>query len=229
MERLENHSIHRLRWLRSAVLGTNDGLVSTAGLLLGVAATGASQPTILIAAVAGLVAGTASLAASEYVSARSQADTESADLELERLELAANPEEEHAELATIYVERGLDAELASQVAVQLMEHDALGAHARDELGLSETLMARPTRTGVTSAAAFAVGAVLPLLVVILVPASAFIPALLGSTCVFLGLLGYLSALAGGASIIIAATRMVLFGAVAMALTFGVGTLLEPVV
>jgi len=229
MERVEEHSIHRLRWLRSAVLGTNDGLVSTAGLLLGVAATGASQQPIFIAAVAGLVAGTTSLAASEYVSARSQADTESADLELERRELAANPEEEHAELATIYVERGLDAELASQVAAQLMEHDALGAHARDELGLSETLIARPIQNGVTSAVAFAVGAVLPLLVVILVPASAFIPALLGVTCVSLGLLGYLSALAGGASVIIAVTRMILFGTVAMAVTFGAGTLLGPVV
>jgi len=206
------------------VLGANDGIVSTASLVLGVTAAGASSNGILIAGIAGLVAGAMSMAAGEYVSVSSQADTERADLERERQELATAPQSEHKELTAIYVGRGLDAELASQVATQLMAHDALGAHMRDELGISEAMTARPVQAALASAATFAVGAALPLLVVLLAPASAILWAVSASSLLFLMLLGSLAARAGGASVITAAVRVTFWGALAMALTAGVGAL-----
>jgi VIT1/CCC1 family predicted Fe2+/Mn2+ transporter len=206
------------------VLGANDGIVSTASLVLGVAAAGASSKNILIAGVAGLVAGAMSMAAGEYVSVSSQSDTEGADLDRERKELAADPRHEHAELTAIYIGRGLDAELASQVATQLMAHDALGAHARDELGISDTLTARPAQAALASAGTFSVGAVLPLLVVLLVPPSALMWVVSGSSLLFLALLGSLTARTGGASVINAAVRVTFWGGLAMALTAGVGAL-----
>jgi len=224
MRHIEGHRTHRIGWLRAAVLGANDGIVSTASLVLGVAAAGASSQSILVAGVAGLVAGAMSMAAGEYVSVSSQADTERADLDRESKELAANPELEHAELMAIYVKRGLDAALASNVATQLMEHDSLGAHGRDELGISDTLAARPVQAALASAGTFAVGAVLPLLIVFLFPASALMWAVSGSSLLFLALLGSLSARAGGASVITAAARVTFWGALAMALTAGVGAL-----
>jgi len=224
MRHAERHRTHRIGWLRAAVLGANDGIVSTASLVVGVAAAGADSQGILVAGVAGLVAGAMSMAAGEYVSVSSQADTERADLAREREELAANPEEEHAELTAIYVRRGLDAALASDVATQLTQHDALGAHARDELGISDTLAARPVQAAFASAGTFAVGAVLPLLVVVLVPVSALLWAVSGSSLLFLALLGSLSARAGGAPLIVAALRVTFWGALAMALTAGVGAL-----
>ena len=224
MRHIERHKTHRIGWLRAAVLGANDGIVSTASLVLGVAAAGASSQSILIAGVAGLVAGAMSMAAGEYVSVSSQADTERADLDLERKELAADPEHEHAELADIYVGRGLDAGLAANVATQLMAHDALGAHARDELGISDTLTARPVQAALASAGTFSVGALLPLLIVLLVPVSALMWAVSGSAILFLALLGSLAARAGGASVITAAARVTFWGALAMALTAGVGAL-----
>jgi VIT1/CCC1 family predicted Fe2+/Mn2+ transporter len=224
MRHVEWHRTQRIGWLRAAVLGANDGIVSTASLVLGVAAAGADAKSILVAGVAGLVAGAMSMAAGEYVSVSSQADTESADLARERKELAADPEHEHAELTAIYVTRGLDAALASSVATQLMKHDALGAHARDELGISELLSPRPVQAALASAATFAVGAVLPLLVVVLFPLSALMWAVSGSSLVFLALLGSLAARAGGASVLAAAARVTFWGALAMALTAGVGAL-----
>ena len=224
MRHIERHKTHRIGWLRAAVLGANDGIVSTASLVLGVAAAGASSNNILIAGVAGLVAGATSMAAGEYVSVSSQSDTERADLERERRELADEPEHEHAEMTEIYIQRGLDAELAAQVATQLMAHDALGAHARDELGISEMLTARPVQAALASAAMFASGAALPLLVVLLVPQSALIWVVAGSSLLFLTLLGSLSAGAGGASMLIAAARVTFWGALAMGLTSGVGAL-----
>jgi vacuolar iron transporter family protein len=224
MRHIEGHRTHRIGWLRAAVLGANDGIVSTASLVLGVAAAGASSQSILVAGVAGLVAGAMSMAAGEYVSVSSQADTERADLDRERKELAANPEHEHAELMAIYVKRGLDAALAANVATQLMEHDSLGAHGRDELGISDTLAARPVQAALASAGTFAVGAVLPLLIVLLFPVSALMWAVSGSSLLFLALLGSLSARAGGASVITAAARVTFWGALAMALTAGVGAL-----
>ena len=224
MGHIERHRMHRIGWLRAAVLGANDGIVSTASLILGVAAAGASSQNILIAGVAGLVAGAMSMAAGEYVSVSSQADTERADLERERKELAADPEREHAELTAIYVGRGLDEELASNVATQSMAHDALGAHARDELGISDTLTARPIQAALASAGTFSVGAALPLLVVLLVPVSALMWTVSGSSLLFLALLGALAARAGGASVITAAARVTFWGALAMALTAGVGAL-----
>ena len=206
------------------MLGANDGIVSTASLVLGVAAAGASSESILIAGVAGLVAGSMSMAAGEYVSVSSQADTERADLDRESKELAADPVHEHAELAAIYAGRGLDAELASAVATQLMAHDALGAHRRDELGISDTLTARPAQAALASAGTFAVGAVLPLMIVIFVPAYALKWAVAGSSLLFLALLGALAARAGGASVTTAAARVTFWGALAMALTAGVGAL-----
>lgn len=225
MRHIEGHKTHRIGWLRAAVLGANDGIVSTASLVLGVAAAGASSKSILIAGVAGLVAGAMSMAAGEYVSVSSQSDTENADLDRERQELAAYPRHEHAELTAIYVKRGLDAELASQVATQLTAHDALGAHARDELGISETMTARPVQAALASAATFAVGAALPLLIALLVPVSALMWAVSGSSLLFLALLGSLAGRAGGASVITAAVRVTFWGALAMALTAGVGALL----
>jgi len=224
MRHVEIHRTHRIGWLRAAVLGANDGIVSTSSLIVGVAAAGATSGNILIAGVAGLVAGAMSMAAGEYVSVSSQADTESADLDRERDELAADPEHEHAELTAIYVERGLDATLASNVATQLMAHDALGAHARDELGISETLSAQPIQAALASAATFAVGAILPLLIVLLVPVSDLIWAVSGSSLLFLALLGILAARAGGSSILVSAIRVTFWGALAMALTAGVGAL-----
>ena len=224
MRHAEGHRTHRAGWLRAAVLGANDGIVSTASLIMGVAAAGADSPAIITAGVAGLVAGAMSMAAGEYVSVCSQADTERADLSRERKELASNPKQEHAELAAIYVKRGLDEALAATVATSLMTHDALGAHARDELGISDTLMARPIQAAVASAATFSVGAVLPLLIVILLPTSALMWAVSVSSLLFLALLGSLSAKAGGAPIIVAASRVTFWGALAMALTAGVGAL-----
>jgi vacuolar iron transporter family protein len=224
MRHIERHKTHRIGWLRAAVLGANDGIVSTASLVLGVAAAGASSKSILIAGVAGLVAGAMSMAAGEYVSVSSQSDTERADLNRERKELAAYPRHEHAELTAIYVQRGLDAELASQVATQLTAHDALGAHARDELGISETMTARPIQAALASAATFAVGAALPLLIALLVPVSALMWAVSGSSLLFLALLGSLAGRAGGASVLVAAVRVTFWGALAMALTAGVGAL-----
>jgi len=224
MIRNERHRTHRIGWLRAAVLGANDGIVSTASLILGVAVAGVDSKGILVAGVAGLVAGAMSMAAGEYVSVSSQSDTERADLELERKELAADPKYEHEELSAIYVRRGLDAELANEVANQLMKHDALGAHARDELGISENFTARPVQAALASAATFAVGAALPLLVVVLVPVYALIWAVSLSSLLFLALLGSLGAHAGGASVTIAAIRVTFWGALAMALTAGVGSL-----
>lgn len=224
MKHSERHRTHRTGWLRAAVLGANDGIVSTASLVLGVAAAGVSTQGILVAGVAGLVAGAMSMAAGEYVSVSSQADTERADLVREGKELAASPEQEHAELMAIYVKRGLDETLASNVATQLMQHDALAAHGRDELGISDTLAARPVQAAFASAGTFAVGAVLPLLMVLLLPVSARMWGLAGSALFFLGLLGLLSARVGGAPVIASVKRVVFWGALAMALTAGVGAL-----
>jgi vacuolar iron transporter family protein len=224
MRHIERHRTHRIGWLRAGVLGANDGIVSTASLVLGVAAAGAGSKDILVAGVAGLVAGAMSMAAGEYVSVSSQSDTERADLERERIELATDPVHEHEEMQAIYVGRGLDPELASQVASQLMRHDALGAHARDELGISEMLTARPVQAAMASAATFSVGAALPLIVVVLVPASALMWVVSGSSLFFLAVLGSLSARTGGASMGTAALRVTFWGALAMALTAGVGAL-----
>jgi VIT1/CCC1 family predicted Fe2+/Mn2+ transporter len=224
MRHIETHRTHRIGWLRAAVLGANDGIVSTASLILGVVAAGATSEGILVAGVAGLVAGSMSMAAGEYVSVSSQADTERADLDRESRELAASPGHEHAELAAIYVGRGLDAELASAVATRLMEHDALGAHARDELGISDMSAARPVQAAMASAATFAVGAFLPLLVVLLFPVSVLLWAVSGSSLLFLALLGAISARAGGASVPVAMARVTFWGVLAMALTAGAGAL-----
>jgi len=224
MRHVEKHRTHRIGWLRAAVLGANDGIVSTASLVLGVAAAGAGTRNILIAGVAGLVAGAMSMAAGEYVSVSSQSDTESADLERERKELAADPKHEHEELSAIYVKRGLEAGLAAEVSAQLMKHDALGAHARDELGISETMTARPVQAALASAGTFSVGAALPLLVVLLVPSAALFWTVSLSSLLFLALLGSLGARAGGASMTTAAIRVTFWGALAMALTAGVGAL-----
>ena len=218
----ERHLTERIGWLRAAVLGANDGIVSTASLVLGVAAAHSTHTDVLVAGVAGLVAGSMSMAAGEYVSVHSQADTEHADLARERAELATDSESEHEELAAIYVARGLDPALAKQVAVQLMAHDAIGAHARDELGISEAFSARPIQAAVVSAGSFAAGAVLPLLVAAVAPDGGLIP-LVSSTClVFLALLGGAAARAGGASQVVGAVRVLFWGALAMALTAGVG-------
>ncbi|EGN75110.1 uncharacterized membrane protein [Idiomarina sp. A28L] len=224
MIHVEKHRTQRIGWLRAAVLGANDGIVSTASLILGVAAAGADARGVLTAGIAGLVAGAMSMAAGEYVSVSSQADTENADLARERKELATAPEHEHEELRDIYIERGLDSKLAARVATQLMNHDALGAHARDELGISDTLAPRPIQAAFASATTFSVGALLPLLVVFLSPASTLLWAVSGSALLFLALLGSLSAIAGGAPVLIAVSRVTFWGALAMALTAGVGTL-----
>ena len=224
MRHVERHRSHRIGWLRAAVLGANDGIVSTASLVLGVAAAGASASSTLVAGVAGLVAGAMSMAAGEYVSVSSQADTEQADLERERRELAVDPEHEHAEMTAIYVGRGLDPALAGQVATQLMQHDALGAHARDELGISEVLVARPVQAGLASAASFSAGAALPLLVVLLSPPAALPWAVAASALLFLAALGAVSARTGGSPPGIAAFRVTFWGALAMGITAGVGAL-----
>lgn len=214
--------MHRANWLRAAVLGANDGIVSTASLVVGVAAANSSQSNIIMVGVAGLVAGAMSMAAGEYVSVSSQADAEAADLEKERRELVEEPEHEHAEMTSIYVERGLDEGLAAEVATQLMDHDALGAHARDELGIIEEFSARPLQAAFTSATSFVLGAALPLLMVLWVPLTALIWAVSSSALVFLALLGALAAKVGGAPVLTAATRVCFWGALAMLLTALVG-------
>lgn len=224
MRHIERHRTHRTGWLRAAVLGANDGIVSTASLIMGVAAAGASPENVLIAGVAGLVAGAMSMAAGEYVSVSSQADTERADLDRERRELLADPRHEHAELAAIYMGRGLEAGLAAEVATQLMAHDALGAHARDELGISAALSARPVQAALASATSFALGAGLPLLTVILAPVSLLLWVVPGASLLCLALLGSLAARAGGAPVSTAAARVCFWGALAMALTAGIGFL-----
>ena len=229
MRHTERHRTHHTGWLRAAVLGANDGIVSTASLVMGIAAAQASHSSILVAGVAGLVAGAMSMAAGEYVSVYSQADTERADIARERAELAADSAAEHRELAAIYVGRGLDAALAQQVAVQLMAHDALGAHARDELGISDTLSARPVQAALSSAVSFAVGAALPLLVAAAAPERFTIPAVGGASLLLLALLGGLAARAGGAPMATAAARVAFWGALAMGVTAGVGALLGTVV
>jgi len=226
---LEQHRTERIGWLRAAVLGANDGIVSTASLVVGVAAAHASRGDVLVAGVAGLVAGAMSMAAGEYVSVSSQADTEQADLERERGELEDNEEFEREELASIYVNRGLTPPLAKQVAIQLMAHDALAAHARDELGISETLSARPVQAAFASAATFAVGAALPLLTVVLTPETNMVPVVSGTSLAFLAGLGFLAARAGGARAMKGAARVTFWGALAMALTAGVGALFGTVV
>lgn len=220
----EQHRTDRIGWLRAAVLGANDGIVSTASLLLGVAAASAARNDVLVAGVAGLVAGAMSMAAGEYISVRSQADTESADLARERSELAADAAAEHRELAGIYVKRGLEPTLADQVATQLMAHDALGAHARDEPGISATVRARPVQAALASAASFTVGAALPLRVVLAVPRGALIPGVAASSLVLLAVLGAAAALTGGAPAVAGAWRVTFWGAQAMAITAGVGAL-----
>ena len=224
MRHIERHKMQRIGWLRAAVLGANDGIVSTASLVVGVAAASVSQSNILLTGVAGLVAGAMSMAAGEYVSVHSQADTEQADLSRERTELEDNPSAEHHELTGIYIARGLEAGLAKQVAEQLMAHDALGAHARDELGISETLSAQPVQAALASAASFAVGAALPLSVTALAPEQGLIFWVAGMSLAFLALLGAIAARVGGASPLIGAWRVSFWGALAMAITAGVGAL-----
>ncbi|MCC6612762.1 MAG: VIT family protein [Anaerolineae bacterium] len=225
----ESHRAERIGWLRAAVLGANDGIVSTSSLVVGVAAASALRSEVLIAGVAGLVAGAMSMAAGEYVSVSSQADTEKADLERERTELATDAEFELQELASIYVERGLDPALAKEVAAQLMVHDALGAHARDELGFSESTVARPVQAALASAASFTAGAALPLVVVLLAPESSLVIAVSVISLIFLAVLGVLAARAGGAPALRAAVRVTFWGALAMALTAGIGALFGTVV
>ena len=224
----EPHRSHRTGWLRAAVLGANDGIVSTASLILGVAAAGATQDSILLAGVAGLVAGAMSMAAGEYVSVCSQADTEKADLEVERRSLEQNEAAETRELAGIYESRGLEPELAQRVAEALMAHDALGAHARDEIGLSEHQSARPVQAALSSGAAFTLGAVLPLLSSWLVPGARQIPAVAIASLLSLTLLGVLAARLGGAPLTAGAFRVTFWGALAMALTAGVGRVFDVV-
>ncbi|MGV8942055.1 MAG: VIT1/CCC1 transporter family protein [Lysobacter sp.] len=224
MRHHERHRTDRTGWLRAAVLGANDGIVSTSSLVLGVAAAGAGTRDILAAGVAGLVAGALSMAAGEYVSVSSQADTENADLARERKELEANPVQEHEELASIYVHRGLDSALAEDVATQLMAHDALAAHSRDELGISDTLAAKPVEAAMASAGTFATGAALPLLIVGLLPVEWRMWGVAGSSLLFLALLGLLAARAGGAPVLASVTRVTFWGALAMVLTAGVGAL-----
>jgi len=228
-QHFERHYTDRIAWLRAAVLGANDGIVSTASLVVGIAAANAGRPELLIAAVAGLVAGAMSMAAGEYVSVSSQADSERADLEREKLEIATDERFEREELRSIYIERGLDDELAERVAEQLMAHDALGAHARDELGLSETQRARPIQAALASAASFAVGALLPVLLVAIAPMDTMIVFVAVSSLVFLGVLGAIAAKAGGASLLTGAFRVTFWGALAMAATAAIGHIFGAVV
>jgi VIT1/CCC1 family predicted Fe2+/Mn2+ transporter len=225
----EGHYTQRIGWLRAAVLGANDGIVSTASLVVGVAAAEGGRGQILLAGVAGLVAGAMSMAAGEYVSVSSQSDTETADLERERRELDADEDFERAELAAIYVQRGLDEQLAKEVAQQLMAHDALGAHARDELGLTEIHSARPTQAAVSSAAAFAVGAALPLGVAAVTSGAWLGPAVSGASLGALGVLGALAARVGGASVARGAVRVMFWGALAMGVTALVGRMFGAIV
>jgi VIT1/CCC1 family predicted Fe2+/Mn2+ transporter len=225
----EGHLVHRIGWLRAAVLGANDGIISTASLILGVAAAAMSKSDVLLAGVAGLVAGAMSMAAGEYVSVSSQSDTEQADLARERRELHDQPDLELEELAAIYVTRGLQVELAREVAGQLMANDALGAHARDELGLSEISAARPIQAALASAATFSVGAAAPLALVVLSPLNWLLPIVALGSLVFLALLGILGARAGGAEPLKPTIRVIFWGALAMVLTTGIGALVGKVV
>ena len=225
----ESHLVARIGWLRAAVLGANDGIVSTASLIVGVAAASAATSEVLIAGVAGLVAGAMSMAAGEYVSVSSQSDTEQADLARERAELAGQPEFEREELTRLYTERGVEPDLARQVADQLMAKDALGAHARDELGISAVTAARPIQAALTSAATFSVGAAMPLVMVLLMPRSFLVAGVSIASLVFLALLGGIGAQAGGANVIRATLRVTFWGALAMALTAGIGAIFGTVV
>src|ERR1700726_17632 len=229
LRRKERHRTERIGWLRAAVLGANDGILSTASLVLGVAAAHGTRSNVLVSGVAGPVAGAMSMAAGEYVSVHSQADTEQAELKRERAELKADDKGEHKELAAIYVARGLDPSLAKQVADQLMAHDAIGAHAGHELGISETLSARPIQAALASAVSFAVGAAMPLLVTALVPERGLIILVPGTSLLFLALLGGLAAGAGGAGVTVGAIRVAFWGALAMGVTAGVGALFGTVV
>ncbi|HSG87661.1 MAG TPA: VIT family protein [Pseudomonadales bacterium] len=224
MAHFERHFAHRSGWLRAGVLGANDGIVSTASLILGVAAAGVDGQGILVAGLAGLVAGAMSMAAGEYVSVSSQADTEASDLARERVELETDPHHEHEEMAAIYVARGLDEALAAQVASQLMAHDALGAHARDELGITDSLAARPVQAALASAGTFASGAAVPLLVVLAVPVALVLPAVSAASLLSLAALGVLSARLGGAPVLRATGRILFWGVLAMALTAAIGSL-----
>ena len=220
----ETHLVERIGWLRAAVLGANDGIISTASLILGVASASASKSDVLLAGVAGLVAGAMSMAAGEYVSVSSQSDTEHADLEREKRELLEDPESEKEELARIYTARGVELRLAREVAKQLMAKDALGAHARDELGISEISTARPVQAALASAATFSLGAAAPLVLTLLSPQSWLLPAVSVGSLVFLALLGMIGARTGGAAILRPTIRVVFWGALAMALTAGIGAL-----
>ncbi|MGE6696361.1 VIT1/CCC1 transporter family protein [Hyphomonas sp. NPDC076900] len=225
----ESHLVSRIGWLRAAVLGANDGIVSTASLIVGVAAASAATPEVLVAGVAGLVAGAMSMAAGEYVSVSSQSDTERADLARERAELVAQPEFEREELARIYIDRGVSVDLAHQVADQLMAKDALGAHARDELGISEVTAARPIQAALTSAATFALGAAMPLAMVPVMPRETLVVGVSVASLLFLALLGAIGARAGGANVTRATLRVTFWGALAMALTAGIGAVFGTVV
>ena len=225
----ESHLVSRIGWLRAAVLGANDGIVSTASLIVGVAAASTATSEVLIAGVAGLVAGAMSMAAGEYVSVSSQSDTEQADLAREQAELAGQPDYECEELTRIYMDRGVDADLARQVAIQLMAKDSLGAHARDELGISEITAARPIQAALTSAATFAAGAAMPLAMVLLMPRSLLVAGVSIASLIFLALLGGIGARAGGANVVRATLRVTFWGALAMALTAGIGTIFGTVV
>jgi len=225
----ESHLVSRIGWLRAAVLGANDGIVSTASLIVGVAMASAATSEVLVAGVAGLVAGAMSMAAGEYVSVSSQSDTEHADLARERAELAIQPDFEREELARIYIDRGVSPDLAHQVADQLMAKDALGAHARDELGISEVTAARPIQAALTSAATFAVGASMPLAMVLLMPQDTLVVGVSVASLLFLALLGAVGARAGGANVMKATLRVTFWGALAMALTAGIGAVFGTVV
>jgi vacuolar iron transporter family protein len=225
----ENHLVERIGWLRAAVLGANDGIISTASLVLGVASAAASRNDIMLIGVAGLVAGAMSMAAGEYVSVSSQSDTEHADLRREKRELAEDPVFEREELAQFYVARGVEVDLAREVATQLMTNDALGAHARDELGISEISTARPVQAAVASAATFSVGAAAPLLLVLVSPSNVLIPAVAIGSLLFLSLLGAVGAKAGGAGLLKPTIRVTFWGAFAMALTAGIGAVFGKVV
>jgi vacuolar iron transporter family protein len=224
-----SHFVNRIGWLRAAVLGANDGILSTASLIVGVAAAAATRNDVLIAAVAGLVAGAMSMAAGEYVSVSSQSDTEQADLTRERKELSGNPAFELDELADIYVKRGVDQDLARQVAQQLMAKDALTVHARDELGISETTTPRPVQAALTSALSFSVGAAMPLLIVVVSPPSTLVPSVSAASLGFLAFLGAIGARAGGANVLRGMARVIFWGALAMALTAGIGKVFGTIV
>jgi len=229
IRQIERHRAGRTGWLRAAVLGANDGVLSTSSLVLGVAAANGSRSSVLIAGIAGLVSGAMSMAAGEYVSVHSQKDTEEADLALERTELRTDDSGEHKELAAIYVGRGLDPALSKQVADQLMIHDALDAHARDELGITPTLEARPIQAALSSAASFTCGAGVPLIVTALVPPASFLIAVPATSLLVLACLGALAAQAGGARVMAGAIRVTFWGALAMGVTAGVGALFGTVV